>query len=82
MVIRQHAVEKKRDDLPPKLEDPLSRRKRRKTRTNCSGGLPPICSGCRKIRDDAGNWRHAKAYVSMHSEVDFSNTICIRPAEK
>ena len=39
-------------------------------------GLLPICSVCKKIRDDKGYWRQIEAYIEEHSEVDFSHSIC------
>ncbi|MFA5262533.1 MAG: response regulator transcription factor [Opitutaceae bacterium] len=39
-------------------------------------GIVPICSGCKKIRDDAGFWNQVEAYVSAHSEAKFSHGLC------
>jgi len=39
-------------------------------------GLLPICAHCKKIRDDGGYWRQIEAYISEHSEADFSHGIC------
>jgi len=39
-------------------------------------GLIPICSGCKKIRDDSGYWQQIEAYISEHSDADFSHGIC------
>ncbi|KKM89590.1 hypothetical protein LCGC14_1247260, partial [marine sediment metagenome] len=39
-------------------------------------GLLPICSACKKIRDDAGYWKQIEEYISTHSEVDFTHSIC------
>jgi K+-sensing histidine kinase KdpD len=39
-------------------------------------GLLPICSWCKKVRDDKGYWQAVEAYVSMHSEAEFSHGIC------
>jgi hypothetical protein len=39
-------------------------------------GMLPICSGCKKIRDDKGYWQQIEAYISAHSEADFSHGIC------
>lgn len=39
-------------------------------------GIVPICSKCKKIRDEDGYWREVDAYVSEHSEGDFSHGIC------
>lgn len=39
-------------------------------------GILPICSHCKKIRDDAGHWHVVEVYVSEHSNADFSHGIC------
>jgi PAS domain S-box-containing protein len=39
-------------------------------------GLLPICSGCKKIRDDKGYWNQIEAYISDHSEATFSHGLC------
>ena len=39
-------------------------------------GIVPICSFCKKIRDVEGNWSEVEAYVSKHSEVQFSHSFC------
>jgi len=36
----------------------------------------PICSGCRRIRDDSGKWWPLDAYVKAHTDSDFTHTIC------
>ncbi|MBN1849725.1 MAG: hypothetical protein JW932_14205 [Deltaproteobacteria bacterium] len=39
-------------------------------------GILPICSFCKKIRDDDGYWRQVEVYVKEHSDADFSHSIC------
>ncbi len=39
-------------------------------------GLLPICSYCKKIRDDQNYWQQVEAYVGKHSEAKFSHSIC------
>jgi GAF domain-containing protein len=39
-------------------------------------GIVPICSFCKKIRDAKGNWSEVEAYVSKHSEAQFSHSFC------
>lgn len=39
-------------------------------------GLLPICSSCKKIRDDKGYWNHVEAFIRKHSEASFSHGIC------
>jgi len=39
-------------------------------------GLLPICSYCKKIRDDTGYWNQLEVYIKQHSDADFSHSIC------
>jgi phosphoserine phosphatase RsbU/P len=39
-------------------------------------GLLPICSYCKRIRDDRNYWQRVESYISEHSEVQFSHGIC------
>ncbi len=39
-------------------------------------GLLPICSGCKKIRDDEGYWNQLEVFIDSHSEARFSHGIC------
>lgn len=39
-------------------------------------GLLPICSSCKKIRTDTGEWMQLERYISQHSEAEFSHGLC------
>jgi PAS domain S-box-containing protein len=39
-------------------------------------GFLPICSTCKKIRDDKGYWNEVERYIGQHSEAEFSHSIC------
>lgn len=45
-------------------------------------GLLPICSSCKKIRDDEGYWEQIDGYIAKHSEVEFSHGVCPDCARK
>jgi len=45
-------------------------------------GFLPICSACKKIRDDKGYWNQIESYVRDHSEAEFSHSICPECAKK
>ncbi|MDZ7666119.1 MAG: MASE3 domain-containing protein [Desulfotignum sp.] len=45
-------------------------------------GLLPICSHCKKIRDDRGYWNQLEDYIHEHSDVKFSHGICRECAKK
>lgn len=36
----------------------------------------PMCSKCRKVRDDKGVWSRLEAYVSEHTDTRFSHGLC------
>lgn len=39
-------------------------------------GLIPICSSCKKVRDDDGFWNQIESFISDHSGAMFSHGIC------
>ena len=45
-------------------------------------GLLPICSSCKKIRDDKGYWNNLDKFISEHSDAEFSHSICPDCAQK
>jgi PAS domain S-box-containing protein len=71
---RKHA-EEERERLICELREALS-----KIRT--LSGLLPICSSCKKIRNDEGYWEQIEIYISDRSEADFSHGMCPDCAKK
>ncbi len=45
-------------------------------------GILPICSVCKKIRDDKGSWEQMEVYIATHSEAEFSHGYCPECATK
>lgn len=45
-------------------------------------GFLPICSHCKKIRDDKGYWTQLENYIRDHSDAEFSHSVCQECAEK
>ena len=39
-------------------------------------GLLPICSSCKKIRDDKGNWENLEKYITSRTASQFSHSLC------
>ncbi len=39
-------------------------------------GIVPICSYCKKVRNDQGYWDQVEVYVREHTEAEFSHGIC------
>ena len=45
-------------------------------------GFIPICSSCKKIRDDEGYWQQVEEYIRDRSNIEFSHGICPDCAKK
>ena len=45
-------------------------------------GIVPICSTCKKIRDDKGFWNSLESYIQKHSDASFSHGICPECSDK
>lgn len=65
---RKHA-EAEREKLIAELQEALAKVK---TLT----GLVPICSSCKKIRDDKGYWNLLEVYLQQHSNATLTHGIC------
>jgi phosphoserine phosphatase RsbU/P len=39
-------------------------------------GILPICSYCRKIRNDQNYWQQVESYISAHTNARFSHSVC------
>jgi len=68
-VNERRRAQKERERLIAELQDALANIK-------VLRGLLPICSHCKKIRDDNGAWQVVEVFVREHSEADFSHSIC------
>jgi hypothetical protein len=68
-------AEQEREKLIADLKDALAKVKR-------LSGLLPICSACKKIRDDRGYWKQLEDYIGEHSEAEFSHGICPQCAQQ
>jgi methyl-accepting chemotaxis protein len=68
-IAERKQAEDERNKLIAQLKDALAKIK---TLT----GLLPICSFCKKIRNDNGNWEQMEIYIRDHSEANFSHSIC------
>jgi PAS domain S-box-containing protein len=62
-------LEKDREELIHSLQYALSEIKVLK-------GIIPICSYCHSIRNDEGAWSRLEAYISEHSDAQFSHGVC------
>lgn len=45
-------------------------------------GLLPICSSCKKIRDDKGYWNNLESFIEKHSDASFTHGLCKECSDK
>ena len=69
IIDKRRALEKEREKLIAELQISLQEIK---TLRN----ILPVCSNCKKVRDDKGNWHNLEIYIRDHSQTDFSHGIC------
>jgi PAS domain S-box-containing protein len=62
-------TEAERDRLVAELQQAL-------TEVETLQGIVPICSYCRRIRDDEDYWHTVEAYLSRSTTLQFSHSIC------
>jgi hypothetical protein len=43
---------------------------------NALTGLLPVCSWCRKVRNDSGYWEQLEKYISSRTSASFTHGIC------
>lgn len=68
-ITRRKQAEIERDGLIHQLQEAFSEVKTLR-------GILPICSFCKKIRDDKGYWKQVEIYVKEHTNADFSHSLC------
>jgi phosphoserine phosphatase RsbU/P len=67
--VRIVSLQQKLNDRVRKLEDALAQ-------VTQLRGLLPICSYCRKVRDDKNYWQEVDSYLCAHTDVHLSHGIC------
>ena len=45
-------------------------------------GLLPICSSCKKVRDDEGSWKTIEVYLREHSNLNLTHGLCPECVER
>lgn len=68
-ITRSKLAEVERERLLNHLRDALAE-------VNTLRAILPICSYCKKIRDDEDYWHNIESYISMHTPTLFSHGIC------
>ena len=69
-------------DVTDKIEAHEILRKAQEYEIKKLKGFLPICSNCKKIRNDEGYWTQVEVYVRDHSDADFTHSICPECAKK
>jgi PAS domain S-box-containing protein len=68
-ITERKRVEEERDALVRELQAALAE-------VQTLRAILPICSYCKKIRDDANYWQSVEGYISNHTGMKFSHGIC------
>jgi PAS domain S-box-containing protein len=68
-ITERKAAEDEREKLIQELQEALAKVK-------TLHGLLPICSACKKIRDDKGYWNQIEVYIQSHSDAEFTHSFC------
>lgn len=63
--LAETALEQERDKLTKALQE-----------IKVLSGFLPICSSCKSIRDDKGHWNKIESYLSEHSELELTHSLC------
>jgi DNA-binding response OmpR family regulator len=63
-------------ELQRHLDDRVKELQRALSEIRQLQGIMPICSHCKKIRNDQNYWQQVESYISEHSEARFSHSIC------
>ncbi len=84
--VHNHLELKNRNDLVKDQRDLLEIKNKELeevlARVKLLEGIIPICSYCKKIKDDKKNWHQLETYISLHSEAMFSHGMCPECAEE
>jgi len=64
-IAREQALQQTNDELRQALAEVRELR-----------GILPICSHCKRIRNDADYWQHVESYIAEHTPAEFSHGIC------
>jgi hypothetical protein len=69
------ALERAVEERTRELQDAI-------TQVRTLSGLLPICSHCKKIRDDKGYWNSLEKYIYEHTDASLSHSICPECAQE
>jgi hypothetical protein len=77
LLLNSHRIESELNEANSKLGLTLEELKESVSRIKILSGLLPICSHCKRIRDEeSGGWRQLENYISSRSQAQFSHGVC------
>lgn len=68
-ITERKSAGREREELILKLQEALKK-------VETLSGMLPLCSSCKKIRNDKGSWQHLELYIEDHSNAEFSHGVC------
>lgn len=45
-------------------------------------GIIPVCTECKKVRDDSGYWQYLESYIGMQKNIQFTHGLCDKCLEE
>jgi len=93
MLKQEMDYRKFREQELKELNEALRHREQQLTKTNQAlhqalqqvkalRGMIPICSSCKRIRNDQNYWQRLEDYLQEHSGAEFSHSLCIECAKR
>lgn len=73
LLLRQLETE---NELEKKVEERTNKLQKSLDEIKTLQGILPLCSFCKKVRDDQGYWEQVDVYIHKYSEADISHSIC------
>ncbi len=70
--------EKKQKDLflYKKIQEYKEELEQKETEINKLSEMLPLCSNCKRIRDDEGYWNEIEEYIEKHADIKFTHGLC------
>ncbi len=69
LALYKHKAEEKRRKQTQYLSDALAK-------TRALAGLLHICSSCKKIQDEEGDWKQIEDFIREHFDAEFKHIVC------
>lgn len=76
MAIYTHEMERRLRERTEELEQSVEKLRQAFHEIKTLRGLIPICSWCKRIRNDVGFWEQLETYVRTRTDAEFSHGLC------